>query len=208
MEVTEPHVLQALSNPALLTALAAFLGRERSVTQAARAAGLNVKRMHALTCKLLDVGLLRVTRETPRAGRAIKSYTAAATSLFLPFDATTFETFEHALNRADAPFRRTYFASIAHLALSSGTRWGLCVSSSGGELRVSAGAAPAEDVDVFSPSFPAVLPLTWSLDVRLDFEDAKSLQRDLEALRAKYAGRNGAQTYALRLALAPVVRSP
>jgi len=201
--VTDPQAARALTSQALRAALTPFLGRELTLTQAASEASLSVKRLHALSITLRRLGLLRVTRETKRAGRAVKSYTAVASALFLPFHVTTFETFERALDRADAPFRAAYFASLAHLALDADATWGLRVTRVGLTLQVEAGAAPGSDFGFGAPDAPAVMPLTWSDDLRLNFEDAKALQRDLEALRAKYAQKGGAGRYLLRLAFAP-----
>lgn len=204
-EVTSPDVLRALSNPELLKALSVFLGRERSVTQAAQDARLTVKRMHALTWRLLHLELLRVVRATPRAGRPIKVYTTVAPALFLPFEATSFDSFERALDRAEEPFRQMYFKALAQVALSSNTRWGLRVTREGKAMHVRAGAP--FDHRALDGAQEAAMPLSWSLDMQLSFEEARSLEGELEALRTKYADKGGGQRYALRVAFAPVPSS-
>ena len=202
--ITDPDVASELSRPALLKALGPFLGRELTLSEAGARLGWTVKRLFPLARRLQTLGLLQVSRVTPRPGRAIRHYTATAPGLFLPFDSTNFETLELALERTDALFRPLYFRSLARLALEKGQRWGLRITRSGHSVQVSAGAPPGDDLDLLDAGAPAVLPAAWDLGLMLDFADAKALQRDLEALRRSYSGRGGAQAYLLGLSLTPL----
>jgi DNA-binding transcriptional ArsR family regulator len=58
--------------------------RELSLTELADATNLELKKLHYHVTALRKLGLLVVTRERRRAGRAVKMYRAKATAFFVP----------------------------------------------------------------------------------------------------------------------------
>lgn len=74
---------------------------------------------------------------------------------------------------------------------------------SGGALHTDLHAPDTERIwNTLTPEAPAVLS-RWGV-LHLDFETAKRMQRDLDALWRRYAEQTGPQAYAVRLAVAPI----
>src|SRR5690606_28293610 len=80
--------------------------RDRSVAEAARETGEKPNTTLRRVRRFVDMGLLRVWREVPRAGRPVKRYRAVADVFFVPFDATGAESLEAALAGRDAYWER------------------------------------------------------------------------------------------------------
>lgn len=88
-EVTEPGAVRLLMQERSRRVLAAFLGRENTVAQAAHEVRLDIRVAHRDVQALVAAGLLTVTREEARKGRAVKHYRAVSDAFFVPFAATT-----------------------------------------------------------------------------------------------------------------------
>jgi hypothetical protein len=203
--ITDTAATEYLSNPVNLECLWPFLGRQQSLSQAAADLGTSLNRMQYQISRLLELGLLRVTRTEPRAGRAIKHYTAIGEHLFLPFDTTSFATLEEALERAFAMLSRGLSHRIAQQAFALGLPTGLRVSrGQDGGLLIEPSIAPGEEFDPQSGQTPALIPGVWTSDLHLDFAQAKALQRELEDLRKRYSGQTGGQCYQMQMVLVPV----
>ncbi|MBA2664529.1 MAG: helix-turn-helix transcriptional regulator, partial [Chloroflexi bacterium] len=65
-----------------------FLGRERTVTEAARELGVPPNGMRYRVRRMAKLGLLRIVREQPRAGRPMRVYRSVADRLFVPYVAS------------------------------------------------------------------------------------------------------------------------
>lgn len=77
-----------LTDPAKKRFLLPFLARERRIAEAAADVGCSINRMLYQVRTLVDCGLVRVLREEPRAGRAIRVYRSVHDAYFIPFAAT------------------------------------------------------------------------------------------------------------------------
>lgn len=64
--------------------LTAFLGREASLTEAAKRLAIPLNALAYHVGRLIELGLLLVVREQKRAGRPIRYYRAAADSFLIP----------------------------------------------------------------------------------------------------------------------------
>ncbi len=64
--------------------LVSFMGRERSLSEAAGALSIPLNLLAYHVGRLLGLGLLRIVREQKRAGRPIRYYRAAADSFLIP----------------------------------------------------------------------------------------------------------------------------
>src|SRR5690606_17907462 len=106
LTVRDARAAEALVDPTTLRHLAPFLGRDRSVAEAARETGEKPNTTLRRVRRFVDMGLLRVWREVPRAGRPVKRYRAVADVFFVPFDATGAESLEAALAERDAYWER------------------------------------------------------------------------------------------------------
>lgn len=90
--VETPEAARFLTDAKVSHYLQPFLGQEMSVGEAARHVGATVQVMHYWVGRLVDLGLLHVTRNKPRQGRAIKYYRAVADGFFVLYTASPYET--------------------------------------------------------------------------------------------------------------------
>ncbi len=90
-----------------------FLGRERTVGQAAAETGFKLNAMHYRVRTFLDAGLLKVVREEKRAGRAIKVYRSVADAFFVPFQFTAHATRQESWLAHIEPVARPIAQSMA-----------------------------------------------------------------------------------------------
>ena len=71
-----------LTNPDCTRLLKPFLFGERTIKEAAEALRLEPAALYYPVKRMCDLGLLKVARETPRRGRALKVYRASAERFF------------------------------------------------------------------------------------------------------------------------------
>lgn len=74
----------ALENPLRARLLMACAAHERSLTDLQRISGQTLAKLHYHVTRLLDAGLLRVSREQARGGRPIRFFRAVANSFLVP----------------------------------------------------------------------------------------------------------------------------
>ena len=79
-----------------------FLERESSVAQAAELLGEPLDRTHYRVKRMLQLGILEVTREEARAGRPVKYYRSVGDGLFVPFSLTSAADLEESRRRTNA----------------------------------------------------------------------------------------------------------
>jgi hypothetical protein len=84
MRIAERAQAAALENPLRARLLIACAAQERSLTGLRRLTGATLPKLHYHVTRLLDAGLLRVSREQARAGRPIRFFRAAAASFLVP----------------------------------------------------------------------------------------------------------------------------
>lgn len=206
--VQDQGAARALADPDTRRFLEPFLGRECSAREAANDLGEDLDRVLARVRRFLRVGVLRVSRLEPRAGRPVKFYRAVADGFFIPYGTTTFESFEAWFVAEFARREENLALSVSREALSWGARRGhravgkRVFRRADGSLAADFAFGPENELDLLHPDAPAI---AYTFDFTdLDHESAKALQRELLALAEKYGGRKGGQPYSLRLALAPV----
>ena len=74
----------ALENPLRARLLMACVAEERTLTELQHLSGQSLSKLHYHVARLLDAGLLRVTREQARGGRPIRFFRAVAQSFLVP----------------------------------------------------------------------------------------------------------------------------
>ena len=152
--------------------LVSFMGRERSLSEAAAALAIPLNLLAYHVGRLLRLGLLQVVREQKRAGRPIRYYRAAADSFLIPAaamgrrvgDGLTAEL-RSALDRADP---------------LSGASDMLVVLDEAGKPRLERRGG---NLDADACEYWRVLTL--------DRDQARLLTRDLRALLRRYEGTPG-----------------
>lgn len=102
-EVTDPAQARILTDPDRVRFLLPFLGRERTIGQAAAALGVTGNALLYRVRRMVEAGLLQVVAERPRAGRAIKVYRSIHDGYRVPMSAMHYDDLRH---RVDTHGRR------------------------------------------------------------------------------------------------------
>jgi len=121
--VSDQAQARFLTDPAKKTFFVPYLARERRIGEAAAEVGCSVNRMLHQVRTLLGCGLLRVLREEPRAGRAVKVYRSVHDAYFVPFQATPYDTLEQRITVQGDPIWAGLVAAYAD-ALRRSSRHG------------------------------------------------------------------------------------
>jgi hypothetical protein len=185
--VTDPRAATALADPYQRRLVLLLSGGDRTLAEIARAADLDLKKLHYHVGRLCKLGLVRITRRQQRAGRPFKLYRAVADAFFVPAEVM-----------ASGPVK----ALVAQLnqslaALRNRTREGVLY------YRDDEGGPQMRAVrDPGAKNIPAVE--LWRV-LRLSRSEAISLARQLEnLLKVPSQGqRSGEKPYLIHFALAP-----
>ena len=204
LSVTTVEAAELLCDPGLQRYLEPFIGRECTVAQAAGELGLKTNSLLYRVQRLQAAGLLKVVREVPRAGRAVKVYRSVADRFYVPFALTRAETLAALFLKLDTPLQTLFYQNMAHVMAQTETDIGLSVWRAGeADVRTRISSGPEKLFDPLDPKAPSALTF-WSPEVRLEPDDAKALLRELVALIERYHHRAGSQRYLLHLGLAPL----
>lgn len=184
--------------------LAPFLGRPRSVSEAARDVGAKPNTVLRRVQRFLDAGLIDVAEIVARRGRPMRRYQAIADVFFVPFEASDAEDLEAALADREAWVTALLRRSVVRARREAIGTWGTRIyRDARGRVQVQMAVRPDVDAQPPGPDGPAVLS-AWRDAIELDYPDAKALQRELFDLLERYQRKRGAQRYVVHLGLAPV----
>ena len=206
--ITDPEAAAVLMDPGKLRHIAPFIGSEKSIGQAAEESGESPNTTLKRVKRYLELGLVTVAREVPRAGRPIKLYRSVAQVYFVPFEATGAESLEAGMAERDAFYERLLRRNVVRARIETIGNWGTRIYRDGrGRLQVQTAVTPDANVTSLDKSAPAVLS-AWRDGVMLEFEDAKALQAELFATLQRYLRKSGPQRYVVHVAMAPVLEPP
>lgn len=204
--VEAPEAAEALVHRAQRDMLAPFIGRERSLSEAAGEVGISLSGMAYHVQRFLRLGLLEVVREVARKGRAVKIYRASSDAFFIPYRVVAYESVEALIHGEAQPYLRESADAVARAyERLLEADWGLSVyRRPEGKVVFEFTTADGTRLDLLGPASPAVwLSLGRLL---LGFQDAKALQREMAELWLRYMEKAGARkgkTYFVQLSLAP-----
>ena len=184
--ITNAETAQALADLSELRSLLPFFFNELTLSEAAEVLGLKLNTMHYRAKRLMSLGLSEVASEEPRKGRAMKRYRATSSDYFVPFEATAAGTLETLFAQLRAETNALYNRNATHTLLEiDGV--GLRVSAKENH-KVSAAFDTVDGSllakDALEAREPAVI--ISNMVLRLEYDRAKSLQRDLQALLETY----------------------
>ena len=183
-------------------ALRPFMKEASTISEAARASGIKANTLYVWVQDFVELGLLDVVGEKPRAGRAQKLYKALHREFYIPYDVLSAETLEHALSLLNTVDDSELYHHIAKTLSRENERFGwLFVHTDDDELWFHAASYPGVRLNNLHPDRPAVINTGDTL--HLNFDDAKAFQQELMALYKKYKTKAGAQAYLFRLSLVP-----
>ncbi len=193
-----------LLDPRARRQLAPFLGAATSVGEAARAQNEKPNTVLRRVRRFVEAGLLEVVGTVPRRGRPIRLYRAVAEVFFVPFEASAAADLEQALAEREAWLERLLRRAVVRARREAMGTWGTRIyRDQRGRVQVQMAVRPDANASMLDPGEPAVLS-AWRDGLELDYQDAKTLQRELFALLQRYQRKRGAQRYVVHLGLAPV----
>ena len=200
--VTNPMAIRILADADAAPWLKPFMRQPLSTKAAAKELGVSIQATHYRVQRMLRAGLLEVTDIRNRPGRPIKWYRAVARRFRVPLDlvpAVLIEnlerglSWERLLDRGVRRVRKVWRSPdelIVHL-----DEFGALNYDWGPQLR-----------ELLDPDAPPVLRFR-SAALRLDWRDAKALQRELHDLWTHYRSRRGVIRFVFSVGLAPTLRT-
>lgn len=174
----------AFSAPLRRRLILALVPRERSVKDLADSLGVEMKRLHYHVTALVELGLVVVAREQPRAGRPVKLYRAASSSFFVPDNVASTAPTDALANGLREAVRRQRERS------SGGFQFDTDAAGSPRMTRVEArGRRPEAAIE------------QWRV-LKLSRADAARLAQELSECVARYAGSPAGQAHLVHVAVA------
>jgi predicted ArsR family transcriptional regulator len=196
LTVQHRDAADALLKSEIQRTLAVFLPQALTAHEAAQQLGVETNSLLYSLKKLTALGLLEQVGEKTRTGRPMKLYRAAASVYFVPFSVTRALNLQSYLEQVEMQVGAFLRDQLVHLLEEQHQDWGLRFSA---RLALSA----QQDLEV-QPEQAIMLNFMYPY-LQLDFEEAQAFQKDLLELFQRYAQMRGAQRYAFRLTLLPVV---
>ena len=200
--IQNPKAVAFLTDPDCTRFLKPFLFGERTIKEAAEALHVEPSALYYPVKRMCNLGLLKVAREVPRRGRALKVYQASAERFFVPFESTGDVTLEAFIASLDAQWDAGLVKGLANAHRRAAGRaegWGLSIYPHPSGLMV-LNITPAPDAD--SRPLPGVIYL-WDTGYYLSDEDVGALDAELASLLARYREKRSGPRRVLRVALAP-----
>ena len=189
LRIDSPDQAVAFANPKRRRILIAFMGRERSLSEAAAVLDMPLNRLAHHVSSFLRLGLLTLVREQKRAGRPIRYYRAIAELVLIPAEVA------HAATG-------TALAAELRVALAKSDRLAghedmiLSVDADGRAKITRTGGIEAEACEY------------WRM-LNLSKSEARQLAGEIEALLRSYQAPpgKGRMAYLAHAAVAPRARS-
>lgn len=200
--VSDPRQARLLTDSRSKRFLTPFIAQERTVSAAARELGISLGTMYYRVGVFLETGLLRVTREEERAGRAIKHYRTVGDAFFVPFELTPHADLAERIVAQLEPLWREIARAYARV-LQAHDRAGQYIFR--GETGT-VWTAPASNPFAGEPQGVAHAGL-HDVPLHLTRDQATDLLRTLSGLSERYQHLDqaeGSRPYILQVALVPL----
>lgn len=204
LRVESSEVAGVLMNVSKQHLLAPFFAREITVSKAAQQAGVTNLLMFRQVKRFERLGIVQVTRTEARQGRSLKYYQTTAKEFFIPAKVLPLErTLEQVDGAAQKVFLHNLVKTIVQHETTEDLGTRLSLSPVGtGIVAVQLAVAPGKNWQPEEMEYAAIVEL-W-LTTNLSVEEAKALQQELTSISERYAKKDGAQKYLLRLGLTPI----
>jgi hypothetical protein len=196
--ITNKTTAALLLNPDLMGCLQRLMEGEWTVAALAKDLGIGIGSLHYRVQQLLEHGLICVNREEKRAGRAIKHYTATASSFFVPFNLTNFETLQAFWWAILEPKHQVFVGNLVRNAekrtINLDGRGVIVKHIQGAGLQLQSVPRPKEISND---------PVSWfgEEDFQLSHEQAQAFRFEMRELIAKYKLEAGSHPYVMQAGL-------
>lgn len=203
-EVTDPAAVKILMDRNQVQLLRPFFEGEATISDAAEALGLPLQFLFRKVQRFVALGLLLVSREASRKGRAVRYYRTPAGSFYVPAAAVDMA----ALLRRSEYYWQQQLVDGLLAVWRERSEGGLGVQvhpNDIGGVRIALATEPGVIYRALGEGEEIMLN-SW-LRLNLTQEDAKALQLEMEALVDRYTGKHvpgRRANFIARLALAPL----
>jgi hypothetical protein len=205
VEIRNAEVARLLTDLTQARLLEPFFDNDITLSDAAKKLTIKLTTLLYHVTKFIRLGLLEVTREESRKGKAIKYYQTTAKAFFVPFDLTPSLSLKHLLTHLDQPSDEIFNREMARTLQDMSSEWGVDISKESELLiMIRRRDRPRKPDTNFNPKGPALVSFTG--EFHFDFATAKALQKDLHELLESYEKKQtqGEQLYFYRVGLTPV----
>lgn len=203
-EVTEPEAVKVLMDRNQVQLLRPFFEGEKTISEAAEVLELRLQFLFRKVQRFAALGLLVVSREQVRKGRALRYYRTSAPLFYVPASSVDMGT----LLRRSEDFWNRHLTDSLLSVWNRRTEEGLGVQvypNTLGGVRIALATEPGVTYRALEED-EAVMLNSW-LRLSLSPQDAKVFQRDVEALVERYTNKHregNRANYIARFALAPL----
>lgn len=111
--VNNPEQARLLSNPETVRYFKPFVADTKTLSEAANELGCHLNTLYYRVQTFLKAGLLKLSHEQKRKGRAIKYYRSIKDEVFIPFSLTPYASIEEGLNKQLAPLWQQLILGMA-----------------------------------------------------------------------------------------------
>lgn len=205
VEIRNAEVARILTDLTQARLLEPFFDHDITLSDAAKKLNIKLTTLLYHVTKFIRLGLLEISKEESRKGKAIKYYRTTAKSFFVPFDITPNLSLKHLLTHLDQPSDEIFNREMARTLQEMSSEWGVDISKESELLiMIRRSDKPRKRETNFNPKGPAVVSLAG--EFHLDYATAKTLQKDLHELLESYEKKQtqGEQHYFYRVGLTPV----
>jgi hypothetical protein len=181
VKITDTEAAKLLLDPRRRPHLAPFLSGHATVSEAAALTGQLPNSMLASVRRFLSLGLIEVTGTTRRSGKQVRSYRAIARTFFIRLD-----TIEDIMLIPETYWQKVFNDSFRETLIDHHYRTKplgtLIKQLPNGTVVVVGAEGPEEWVP---PNNGPLVYFDWSI-LRLNLEQAKALQRELDQMVERY----------------------
>ena len=111
--VADPEQARLLTNPETVRYFKPFVADTKSLSQAAAELDCHLNTLYYRVQTFLKTGLLKISREQKRKGRAIKYYRSIEDELYIPFNLTPYANIEEGLAEQLGPLWQQILSGLA-----------------------------------------------------------------------------------------------
>jgi DNA-binding Lrp family transcriptional regulator len=210
VDVSDTEVARVLTDIPLVRLLEPFFKKETTLSDAAKELNVKLTTLLYHVNKFVRLGVLEVTKEEARKGKAIKYYQASAASFFVPFHITPSLSLKHLLEHITQPSYDIFNREVAKVFENLSSDWGIEICSSKHDAKSVTVSIKRKDKleqqdtsTSFDPDEPAFFGSLG--DFHLDFTTAKEFERELRELLERYRKKQTSteQLYFYRIGLTP-----
>jgi hypothetical protein len=205
LEIRDGEVARILVDLTQARLLEPFFDDDITLSDAAKKLNVKLTTLLYHVTKFIRLGLLEISKEESRKGKAIKYYRTTAKAFFVPFDVSPSLSLKHLLTHLDQPSDEIFNREMARTLQDISSEWGVDISKESELLiMIRRKDKPRRLETNFNPDAPALVSLSG--EFHLDFATAKALQKELQELLESYEKKQNPkeQLYFYRVGLTPV----